>query len=554
MTRVMLRRLQCPLLRCPLLALAVSTAASHSTADVRPRVESVPCVPGGVAAIPVERTPGEPWPSRVAVRIGDLRSTAPIVWVGPRADDGVRTWTRSEERVDATMIAEVSATPEPESTGEVFAMVSLPVSGEGAIEVAGSTVRAAWLPVPRRLRADAPVLSIPATIADDRPDPTTPAEHWRWSLLAERQGARIGDPRGDAADRLLAQYLAGLWLAGLERVRGASPGVHAELAELLTGTSEDLDHGRTVGAWIARTDELRSLLGILVDEDRTPQDAAQAALTWARNRWTCTAWVEEDAGDRVLVAVANPLGGERVLRAEWTGGAGQSVPTAIVAKPRRITRTWLDRPGLQPSADPYVVDRMRAETLELSDGAARTRLAIGAREYPVQPPALSFGTFVPALTLAEAQAGSLQPSAGAWRTTASLRKREGRWELFAEAFRPAGVALADEDRLTVRLGDPAAPTHAFVVSGDGTITMIAGPDDGVAAGFMAWQDRWRARIELPESWLPPLVPGARPLLVSVERVPGAGEGRQTAGLARPSWTASAGPILVDLGAWDDLGR
>ena len=549
MNGVTLRRLQ-----RFVLALAVPALAVPCAADVRPRVESVPCVPGGVAAIPVERTPGEPWPSRVAVRIGDLQSTAPVVWVGARADDGMRTWTRSEERVDATMIADVSATPDPESTGEVFAMVSLPVSGEGAIEVAGSSVRAAWLPVPRRLRADAPVLSIAGTIADDRPDPTTPAEHWRWTLLAERQGARIGDPRGDAADRLLAQYLAGLWLAGLERVRGASPGVHAELVELLTGTSEDLDHGRTVGAWIARTSELRSLLGILVDEERSPQDAAQAALTWARNRWTCTAWIEEDAGDRVLLAVANPLGGERVLRAEWAGGAGQSVPTAIVAKPRRITRTWLDRPGLQPSADPYVVDRMRAESLDLTDGAARTRLAVGAREYPVQPPALSFGSFVPALSLAEAQAGALQPPPAAWRTTASLRKREGRWELFVEAFRPEGSAAADEDRLTVRLGDPSAPTHAFVVSGDGALTMLVGPDEGIAAGFMAWQDRWRARIELPESWLPPITPGARPLLVSAERVPGPGEGRQTAGLARPSWTASAGPILVDLGAWDDLGR
>jgi hypothetical protein len=115
-------------------------------------------------------------------------------------------------------------------------------------------------------------------------------------------------------------------------------------------------------------------------------------------------------------------------------------------------------------------------------------------------------------------------------------------------------AAAEEDRLTVRLGDPSAPTHAFVVSGDGALTMLVGPDEGIAAGFMAWQDRWRARIELPESWLPPITPGARPLLVSAERVPGPGECRPTAGLARPSWTASAGAILVDLGAWDDLGR
>ena len=148
MNGVTLRRLQ-----RFVLALAVPALAAPCAADIRPRVESVPCVPGGVAAIPVERTPGEPWPSRVAVRIGDLQSTAPVVWVGARADDGMRTWTRSEERVDATMIADVSATPDPESTGEVFAMVSLPVSGEGAIEVAGSSARATWTATRRSGRA-----------------------------------------------------------------------------------------------------------------------------------------------------------------------------------------------------------------------------------------------------------------------------------------------------------------------------------------------------------------------------------------------------------------
>lgn len=521
-------------------------------AELRPRIDAVPCVPGGIAAIPVERTAGEPWPARIAVRIGELRSTAPLIWVGARADDGIRSWTRAAEQVDATPIADLPATPEPESIGEVFAMVELPASGEGAIEVGGLPVAARWLPVPRRVRSDAPVLAIPPTVADDRPDPVASVEYWRWTLVAERQGARIGEPRGDAADRLWARHVEHLWLAGLERVRGTSKGIHAELVELLTASVEDLDHGRQVAAWVARPGELRALLSILVDLDRSESDAAQAALTWVRNRWTCTAWIEEDVADRVLLAVANPLGGERVLKAEWIGSAAQSTTASIVAAPHRITRTWIDRPALAPGTDALAVDRVRTEALELADGPSRTRLGVGAREYPVRPPGLMFGLFVPPLSLADAQAGSLGPPPEAWRTQASLRLRQGRWELFVEAFRPEGAAVPEKDRVTVRIGDPMSPAQAFTVGADGSLEMTVGSDDGVGAGFMAWADRWRARIELPEAWLPSAMPGARPLLLSVERsVPGAG-GTQSAGLARPPWLGRAAPILVDLGSWDEL--
>lgn len=527
--------------------------ASPCAAEVRARVDRVPCVPGGVAAIPVRRAEGEPWPSRIDVRVGDLRASASLVWVGVRPDDGSRGWTRSAEQFDASSVADMPAEPVPESVGEVFAMLSLPASGEGAIEIGGVPVRADWLPPPRRVRADAPVLQLPSTFADDRPDPVAPAEFWRWSLLAERQGARIGDPRGDAADRLLARYLEGLWLGGLERVRAVSPGIHAELVELLTGTAEDQDNRRTVAAWIARPAELQALLAILVDGDRAAPDAAQAALTWARERWTCTPWVEQDVGDRVLLAIANPTSGERIIRVAWRNGGADAVPTAIAARPRRVTRAWIDRRPIAPSAGAPVAERTRAEAIDAVDAGIPRRIDVGAREYPVQPPALPFGLFVPPLALAEAQAGSIESPDPAWRTTMSLRKRGDRWEVLVEAFRPAGAGSPGDDRVSVRIGDPASPTHEFSVSADGSLEMHAGADEGVSAGFMAWEDRWRARVELPEAWLPSATPGARPLLLSAERTPGSVRGRQTAGIGRPPWLPAA-PVLVDLGAWDDLGR
>jgi hypothetical protein len=532
---------------------AALASAAPCAGEVRARVDRVPCVPGGVAAIPVQRTEGEPWPARIDVRVGELVAPAVLVWVGMRPDDGARWWTRSPEQFDAAAVAEMPSEPAPESVGEVFAMVTLPASGEGSLEIGGVPLRADWLPPPRRVRADAPVLQVPATFAEDRPDPGAPAEFWRWSLLAERQGARIGEPRGDSADRLLARYLEGLWLGGLERVRAVSPGVHAELIELLTGTAEDQEHGRTVAAWIARPAELQALLAILVDGERLPAAAAQSALTWARERWTCTPWVEQDAGDRVLLAIANPTGGDRVIRVSWRNGGPDSVPTAIVARPRRITRAWVDRLPLAPAAGAPVAERTRAESLDAVDAGIPRRIDVGAREYPVQPPGLPFGLFVPTLSLAEAQAGAIEPPDEAWRTTMSLRKRGERWEVFVEAFRPAGATAPSDDHVTILLGDPASPTHAFTVSADGSLDMRAGDDEGVAAGFMSWDDRWRARVELPEAWLPSAMPGARPMLLSAQRTPGSVRGRQTAGIVRPAWLP-ASPVLVDLGAWDDLGR
>ena len=532
---------------------AALASAAPCAGEVRARVDRVPCVPGGVAAIPVQRTEGEPWPARIDVRVGDLNAPAILVWVGMRPDDGVRCWTRSPEQFDAIAIADLPAEPAPESIGDVFAMVTLPASGEGALAIAGVPLRADWLPAPRRVRADAALLQVPATFADDRPDPAAPAEFWRWSLLAERQGVRIGDPRGDPADRLLARYLEGLWLGGLERVRSASPGIHAELLELLTGTAEDQECRRTVAAWVARPAELQALLSILVDGDRSPQDAAQASLTWARERWTCTPWIEQDAGDRVLLAVANPTAGDRVIRVAWRNGGPEAVPTAIAARPRRVTRAWVNRLPLAPAAGAPVAERTRAESLDAVDAGIPRRIDVGAREYPVQPPSLPFGMFVPPLSLAEAQAGAIDPPDPAWRTTMSLRKRGERWEIFVEAFRPPGVPAPEGDGVVVRFGDPASPTHEFTVSADGALELRTGSDDGVAAGFMAWQDRWRARIELPEAWLPSATPGARPLLLSAERLPGSVRGRQSAGIARPPWAPPA-PVMVDLGAWDDLGR
>lgn len=522
---------------------------------VTPRVESVTCVPGGVAAIPLAPTDGV-YPARVDVTVAGLRTAAQVIFVAPGGAPTARHWTRAPERIEA-WLANDPPPPglgPPASAAEAFAMVELPASGTGDLDVAGTPVRARWLPAPQRPRRDAPLLAIPATVSDDRPDPSAAVEYFRWSLVAARQGARVGEPRGNAAERLWARHVDSLWCSGLERVRGRSRGVHAELLDALTGCVEDIDTGRTVAGWIARPAELRSLLGILVDGERSDDDVVRAALTWLRARWTVTAWVEEDSGDRIRLAVANPGSEEVVLRCEWAGGDAKAAPSSAVAAPRRLTRAWIDRPLVQAVDGDPLAGRDRPEVLEVRMGDLRMRIAVGAREYPVRPPGLSFGTFLPPLSLADAQAGAIEPMPAEWSTTASLRRRAGRWEMMIEAMRPAGTADPASDEVIVRFGDPATPDHAFAVTAAGAIEMRQGSDDGVAAGFMAWDDRWRARIELPEAWLPAGGHDARPMLVSLERVAGAGVARQSAALAQPPWRAAAPAVLVDLGAWGSESR
>lgn len=533
---------------------AITLAAARAdAAEVRPSVDSVTCVPGGVAAVPLAVDAGA-LPARVTVTVGGLRTSAPVVRVTSGGPATARHWTRSPERIVAWMASDgVPPGAEP-AAADAFAMVELPASGEGDLAVNGTPVRARWLPAPQRARRDAPLLAIPATVSDDRPDPAAPVDYFRWSLVASKQGARIGEPRGSAAERLWARHVDSLWAAGLERVRGRSRGVHAELMDALTGCAEDLDAGRSVAAWIARPGELRSLLAILVDSDRGDEDVTRAALTWLRARWTVTAWIEEDAGDRVLLAVANPGAGEVVLRCEWLGGDAAIPPSSAVAVPRRLTRTWIERPQVVVAEGDSLAGRDRAEVLEIRSGELRMRMAVGAREYPVRPPGLSFGAFLPPLSLADAQAAAIEPVAPEWATTASLRRRAGRWEMMIEAMRPAGAPDPSLDEVIVRFGDPAAPDHAFAVTASGALEMRHGGDDGVAAGFMAWGDRWRARVEVPEAWLPAGGHDARPMLVSLERSPGPGAARQSAALARPPWRANAPAVMVDLAAWGGEAR
>jgi hypothetical protein len=534
---------------------------AESRADVRPAVQTPACVPGGVAAIPLRRDPGDAWPSTVEVKVGGFTTVGVVAWVASRATP-VRHWTSSNDQVQVRAIADAPREAPPEATGAVIALVELPAIS-GAMEVLGVALEPNWL-LDRALPVTGTgVLPWPVEPAPGLPDTGTCSEYWRWCLLAEARGEQPPPAPGDAMEQLWARHVASLWMAGLHRVKLGSEGVHRELIESLTAVAGDphLPPPGEVAAWIADPGDVSALLGVLLEASTRPEQIAQSALSWVRAHWPFTVWVEADAGDRVLLAVANPLRSEQVLRLRWVTGADPT-GVALVAPPRSVSRHWVDRPALPATTDSVPIDRMRPEQAELQCGPLRRRLAVGPREYPARPPGLSFGTLAPPLTLAEAQQQRMQPVPLAWQTTASLRRRQGRWEFIVECMRPAvgtgGVQADADDEITLRIGDPESPLRTVRVSVEGALGVDGGLTDGVTAGFMRWSDRWRVRIEIPNAWLPAATGAstgveARPMMFSLERESGDGRPRQTAGLAVPPWKRLAPAVMVDLGPWSDLG-
>jgi hypothetical protein len=495
------------------------------------------------------------------VQVGDLSTQGVVVWIGSR-DDGQRYWTRSPDQVDVRAIAEAPSGAPPETSGTIVALIELPAM-TGALSLQGTKLQSHWLArTALRLGGAAP-MPWPTAPAVDLPDIGTPSEYWRWCIIAQRRGQQPPPPVGTIPERMWARHVASLWLAGLERVRQASEGIHAELVDALIGTAQDaqLPPPGDVAGWIARTEDLRALLTVLLESSANSEGLSQAALSWLRAHWSITTWVESDAGDRVRIAACNAGAGERVLKLTWVG-VPDAVPVAMLLPPRTVVRQWIDRPALAASPDLVPIERLRGERLEAELGGQRKRIDVGAREYASRPPGLSFGAFLPPLALADAQAGTIIPMPPEWRTTASVRRRQSRWEVLVECMRPASdsntsVPPEHADEVALFVGDPDSPSRTVRVTASGGFAVEGGSDDGASAGFMRWSDRWRARIELPDAWIPATSGGvrggnsARPMVLSMERKPGAGLPRQTAALAVPQWSRTAPPVMIDLGAWTD---
>jgi len=564
------------------IASALVAMAIASSADASWRVRSAApfAVRGGVLAIELEPTgPPASWSDEVALRREDgveILATIAVVLAAERPLDP--SWTAPSDPIRVLSIEAYRAIVASSSSPPDAVFVALaPMDGDdqGVFSIAGSVVRPRWLdPLPPRPLdpAEPEAASLPLVEGDDRPDLASPGEWWRWELLADAMHTAAPTAPFEGVARLYALHRAELWRAGLARVRAASESVARELLELLTATVRDPlrgDADPSIAAWISEPAELTALLAILLDPSRNAASIMRSALAWMQSRTPLTVWVESDAGGQVVVAAANPLPEEVVVRCGWVESPRES-PVALLVPAQQVARLRIERPVPKT---PSSIDRTRGEpserwqhalTLRLESGEWDGRLPVGPGVFPVRPPGLSFATFVPTLTLAAAQSRRIELPPIPWRSTASLRRLGARWELFIECLRPKP---SPGDRVEVALAiptsaDAAGPGSAaavavmvrFEVDERGSITMLEGTAPGdLAAHARSHADRWRVRIELPDAWIPPRVLGERerPLEVSFARRPAAGQGRQTAVLAVPAW-CSPPRVRADVGTWIDL--
>lgn len=533
-----------------LLAARCAEAAPPEPATLRPVA-----VRGGILALPLRSPPpGEGLPERVAVAIvgdeGVVDVSGRVAWIGLPPPPVDRRWTRGSnptvlrtlpEGADPRILLDgAQATRLERIDGPILLVELPPIVGSPRLRLATDApdalaIEPAWIEPAERPAID------PTRFAewrDDRPDPDSPFEWFRWSVLADVTGEPAPPPPGDAATQLMARHVAELWRAGLARVERRSRGVADALRRRLVATVRAPESEREIAGWIAEPAELGSLLALLLDTSRDDEAIMQAALAWMDARTPLAVWVETDAAGALGLGVLNPLDDELVLRTQWIGE--REPPLAALIPPRAIERVRVERPNRSTLGGAPAGEDPEPLVLALIGERYSKRIAVAPDAVEARPPALTLGAFVPAPSLAETRLGVLGSVPAAWTTTGSLRLRGGRWELFLECRAPEGIARG-EDAVRVRIGG-----QEVLVRGDGSID-AGGEAVEVAVGDLG--DRWRARVVIPESWLP-AVAGSSKLLLGCRRE--AGSHRATAVLATPAWSDALPQVEVDLGVWRDI--
>ena len=424
-------------------------------------------------------------------------------------------------------------------------LIDLAEAYSGTFQLGDQTITPRWMePAPPLVGEVLPAESGPAW-----PSLEDPTQWWRWALLAESLGAAPPEPVGAERARLLARHSAAIWRSTLQRIALESPGTADELRELLTARCRT-GSGRLVAAWITDPDELGLILSLLVDLDRPAALTVRSLLSYLDARFPLLAWPLSSSGSRVRIALANPTKAEQVVRLQWV--EGDPVPVAEVVPPGRIIEFDADR----PDAIATLSDRRSppSNTLVLSCESVDRRLVLPAPFRDALPPGLRLGPWLAPLTLSEAWDGREQPASPSRQTTASLRKRLGRWELFIECMTDPGVDETD-DLLVVHLGPQDAPIRIITLSPEGELdfTPGAGALRGADARVIRYPDRWRASIQLEPSLVASAAAPGLPetLLLGLRRV----IDDRCAGSAEipvPSWSSRTPVTLVDLSEWGDI--
>ncbi len=545
MTRKIIRVLEALSFVC----LGFITAAP---AQISVAMEHPAAVRGGVLAIPLQRQfSSDAWPARLQIQPsgGGPVFEGVVAWIGGKQIPLARTWTQSQEQLDIRPIANAPAETDPEKSGAVVLLAKSPRDISGALRVANSTVDPTWLEL-AEVEPDPAKLPLNLQAPYALPDPSAPSEWFRWWLLADQVDRNPPPPAGDEIQKLFALHRAQLWQAGIERMERQSPGVAAEIRERLTAVCVEPGANKTDGArasWIANADSLAALLSNLISADRTDEQAMQSSLTLIRGISPVTIWPEADDGRGIRFAACNASPEEIVVQFAWVE-APSLASLAMLLPANGVAHITIDRPA-ELLHDPITGEPSPTiGSLLLTWQGNSIRLNVAPEKNILRPPGYSFGLFLPTLSLADAQTGKIQPVPAAWSTTASVRRKFGHWEIFAECLRQ-DVRL--EDELDFRIGDSDRQMARIRVGEAGlrkvdTTSSNATPE----VRTDSFVDRWRCVVEIPEEWLPADANG-RPLVIGISRFTNGPESRQTAIAAATPWSVGPPLILLEASKWID---
>ena len=534
------------------LVIACGHLETNSLAQISAAVDHPAAARGGVMAIPLhQQSANEPWPSHLTVqRIdGAPAFEGVIAWIGAKAPPTERTWTQAQEQLDIRPIAMAPRDINPELSGTVVLLAKTPRDIGGALAVGISKVEPAWLEL-AEVEPDTAKLPLNCSETYALPDPIAPAEWFRWWLIADRLDRNPPPAVGDETQRLFALHRAQLWQAGIERIERQSPGVAAEIRERLTAVcveSEAAQSMKPKASWIANAGVLADILSNLIATDGNDEKAMQRSLSLIQSISPVTFWPEADDGRAIHFAACNASPEEIVIQFAWVE-APSLPPLAMRLPPYGISRIAIDRPAeLMP--DPLTSEQSpTVGSLLLTWPKNSTRINVAPAQSVIRPPGFSLGLFLPTLSLADAQTGKIQPVPSSWSTTASIRRKFGHWEIFAECLRKE---TRIEDELDITIGDSNRPMGRIRV-GEAGLRKVDLPSGASAPEVRtdSFADRWRCVVEIPEEWLPANANG-RPFVIGISRITNGPSSRQTAIAAAAPW--QIGPPLLQLEAskWID---
>lgn len=485
------------------------------------------------------RSTSASWPRTIRVTVGDRRLSASVVWLN--TDWSTQsTWTSPSEPVVAESRSVRAGERLP---GIPVLLVPIPWDAQGQIRLLGEEWEPEWLSLPEKL-VGPPLHRIEP---DASPSQTDPFEYFRWVLMAEDAGCEPPPFQGNGMSRRLAEAITNEWRVALERTSRTSNGIASEIRERLLATAVDDNRPegeQKIAAWLTNGQGLAVLRGIMLDTTRDEFERAHSALAWIESRPPFLAWYEMVAGDRVRIVLVNQTPAEILVEAEWQASEGSM---GLLCPPLSVSRHSLERPKAISSEN-----SLTNEVLLLSIGSQHElRLDAGSGAVPVRPPGAIIGPMLLPLTLAAVSEGFRDSAPISESTTAVLRRRFDRWEIFVDCRRNQEDA---SDRILLQVGNMLAPIALLEVTSKGVWRVRRGKDDpelGVAV--VPHGDRWRCRITLPESWLiEAIAPDSGGSVLLGLRRDGPGHIRQYAGLPPPAWRSDIGEIAFDLGVWGDV--